>query len=379
MYNNNYNPNYNGINFNDEYPNFTFRPNGFIDYPNENFQNLISLNQINNTIEKESDFYDKEIENDYIGFSQRKTHETSPNCFIDNKIINKKNGIELPKLYYFYDIKNIYENRSSDLVKKIKNNLFIEKEEKKMETIEQKEKNKQEEQTNDFVNDNLFILIPNDNIKEGKKRGREPENKEYNVGSHNKMSPDNIIKKIKAQIFIYPLYFLNNISNKANSEKEIKINKLDYQFVNRMKKDLELKFLDTPLKDLFSMNISPKYIKKSKFNIDSNKEIIKNILNNEADDTIMFSFNMTLRDWFDLFTFKKNVNDIMDSYGLSNDNSIDIQRIVKCMVYVDELLNEMASNNDDEVYFSNFIFYLYNYERWFYIKKGRNRKSNKNK
>ena len=105
-----------------------------------------------------------------------------------------------------------------------------------METIEQKEKYNQEEQTNDFVNDNLFILIPKDNIKERKKRGREPKNKEYNVGSHNKMSPDNIIKKIKAQIFIYPLYFLNNISNKANPEKKNEINKLDYQFVNRMKR-----------------------------------------------------------------------------------------------------------------------------------------------
>ena len=368
MYNNNYNPNYNGINFNDEYPNVTYVFNGFIDYPNENFQNPIPLFQINNTIEKESDFYDEEIENDYVGFSQRKTHETSPNCFIDNKILNKKNEIELPKLYYFYDIKNIYESRSSDLVKKIKKNLFIEKEEKKMETIEKKEKNKQEEQITDF----------DYNIKEGKKRGREPKNKEYNVGSHNKMSPDNIIKKIKAQIFIYPLYFLNNISNEANPEKKNEINKLDYQFVNRMKKDLELKFLDTPLKDLFSMNISPKYIKKSKFNIDSNKEIIKNILNNEADDTIMFSFNMTLRDWFDLFTFKKNVNEIINSYDLRNYKSIDSQRIENCMVYVDELLNKMTLKND-EVYFSNFIFYLYNYERWFYIKKGRKRKNSKNK
>ena len=120
MNNNNCIPYYNGNNFYDEFPNFTYRPNGFIDYPNENFQNPIPLFQINNTIEKESDFYGEKIENDYIGFSQRKTHETSPNCFIDNKILNKKNEIELPKLYYFYDIKNIYESRSSDLVKKIK-------------------------------------------------------------------------------------------------------------------------------------------------------------------------------------------------------------------------------------------------------------------
>ena len=69
----------------------------------------------------------------------------------------------------------------------------------------------------------------------------------------------------------------------------------------------------------------------------------------------------------------------MNSYDLRNYKSIDSQRIEKCMVYVDELLNKMALKNDDEIYFSNFIFYLYNYERLFYIKKGRNRKSSKNK
>ena len=243
---------------------------------------------------------------------------------------------------------------------------------------EQKKKNKQEEQTTDFDYNNSFVFIQNDKVEKRKKRGRQPENNEYIVGSHNKMSIDNIIKKIKAQIFIYPLYFLNNISNKTKSEKKNKINKLDYKIVNKMKKDLELKFLDTPLKDLFSMRISPKLTKKSKLNNESNKNIINNILNKEADDTIMFAFNMTFRDWFDLFTYKKDVIEIMGSYDLSHYNKIDSDKIGKCMVGVDDLLNKMVLNND-EVYFSNFVFYLYNYERWFYIKKGRNRKSSKNK
>ena len=69
----------------------------------------------------------------------------------------------------------------------------------------------------------------------------------------------------------------------------------------------------------------------------------------------------------------------MDSYDLSNYNKIDSERIEKCMVGVDDFLNKMVLNNNDEVYFSIFVFYLYNYERWFYIKKGRNRKSSKNK
>ena len=377
---NNYNPYYDDINCYVGNQNIIYGYNPMIDYINENINHLFQ----NNKIEEKSYFDSEEIDDEIGVFSQRRTLETLPNYFIDKKKnLHKKNVLVSPRLYHFdkieYIIKeSVYENKFSDKVKKIKINSYIEKEEKKMEEEELKEKNKKEEQINDFDYNNLFIFIQNDYV-EKKKRGREPENNEYVVGSHNKMSPDNIIKKIKAQIFIYPLNFLNNISNKANSEKENKINKLDYQIVNKMKKDLELKFLDTPLKDLFSMRISPKLTKKSKLNNESNKNIINNILNKEADDTIMFAFNMTFRDWFDLFTYKKNVKEIMDSYDLSNYNKIDSERIEKCMVGVDDFLNKMVLNNNDEVYFSIFVFYLYNYERWFYIKKGRNRKSSKNK
>ena len=376
---NNYNPYYDDINCYVGNQNIIYGYNPMIDYINENINHLFQ----NNKIEEKSYFDSEEIDDEIGVFSQRRTLETLPNYFIDKKKnLHKKNVLVSPRLYHFdkieYIIKeSVYENKFSDKVKKIKINSYIEKEEKKMEEEELKEKNKKDEQINDFDYNNLFIFIQNDYV-EKKKRGREPENNEYVVGSHNKMSPDNIIKKIKAQIFIYPLNFLNNISNKANSEKENKINKLDYQIVNKMKKDLELKFLDTPLKDLFSMNISSKNIKKSKFNNAFNKNIIKYILNLKADDTINFAFNITLRDWLDLFTFKKNVKDIMDSYDLKNYNYIDSDKIEKAIIGVDALLNKMALKNDND-YLSYFIFYLYNYERWFYIKKGRNQKNSENK
>ena len=90
-------------------------------------------------------------------------------------------------MYHFdkieYIIKeSVYENKFSDKVKKIKINSYIEKEEKKMEEEELKEKNKKDEQINDFDYNNLFIFIQNDYV-EKKKRGREPENNEYILGA----------------------------------------------------------------------------------------------------------------------------------------------------------------------------------------------------
>jgi len=62
---------------------------------------------------------------------------------------------------------------------------------------------------------------------------------------------------------------------------------------------------------------------------------------------------MSFNDWIDIFTYKKdweyNINYNWFKFNLEK---------------IDE---------DDEEYFSRFIFYLYNYKRWFMNKKGRNR------
>ena len=342
---------------------------------NEHFQNDIPLYQINNTIENNPE---ENSENEISSFSQGKTAEIFTDYYLISKILHKKdesNYEKLPRLYYFNEIKDIikkvYENNLYEFIINLEINPYIKKAQKEM------EQGKRESKVY-LDKNNFFELFQNDNEEKRKKRGREPKSTEYIVGSHNKMSPDNVIKKIKAQIFIYSLYFLNNILKESNIGNENKIKKLDYKIVNRIKKELDLKFLDTPLKDLFSMNISSKNIKKSKFNNAFNKNIIKYILNLKADDTINFAFNITLRDWLDLFTFKKNVKDIMDSYDLKNYNYIDSDKIEKAIIGVDALLNKMALKNDND-YLSYFIFYLYNYERWFYIKKGRNQKNSENK
>ena len=186
------------------------------------------------------------------------------------------------------------------------------------------------------------------------------------------MSADNIIKKIKTAIFKYPLLFLNNILKEFATTNKYELLKIDYEFVMRLKKEEELKLLDMSLKDIFSKNISSKYTKYEK---NFNKKIIENILNKKVnvDDTILFVFNMTLRDWLDIFTLKKNVNDILNKTNNINYQNVDIEKIENNFVRIDEFLKEINEKNKNEDYMSHFISCLYNYERWFYLKKGRTR------
>ena len=120
------------------------------------------------------------------------------------------------------------------------------------------------------------------------------------------------------------------------------------------------------LKDLFSKDISLKNSTKPK---DFNKQLIKNILNNNADETLKFAFNITLRDWIDLFTLKKSIEELLKEYNY-NAKDIDYEKIKESIYDIEVFLNEIMDKNGKE-YLTPFIFLLYNYERWFSLKKGR--------
>ena len=199
------------------------------------------------------------------------------------------------------------------------------------------------------------------------KRGRK-RNDNSNRQEHNKNSSDNIIKKIKTQLFVYLFQFLNNM---FEFEKDQKLCKLDYKIINQINKDNDIKLLRMTLEDLFSSDISPKYISKSS---DFNKKLIQKKINKEVKDyeTFLFVLNMTFGEWFDLFRYKKDIKDIQKEY--QQNKGIKFDKIAKSFVYVDNLLKKMIKKQDEN-YFSLFIFYIYNYERWFAIKSPRNNKS----
>ena len=223
------------------------------------------------------------------------------------------------------------------------------------------------------------------NKKKGRKKNNEPSD-----GKHNKDSQDNIIKKIKSKLLDYLLKFINNLLNtllkiklnlftqigkNENLEKEKIIKKIDYKkIVDDMKRENNLNFLKMNLKELLSNDISSKYSTYSK---DINKKIIDEILIKENDNKIIILvFNLTFIEWIDIFTYKKEIKDIKALNILNNESKNIINNTFE---RADKLLEEIYQINNERNYFSRFVSILYNYERWFLIKKGRQRKDKNEK
>jgi hypothetical protein len=189
------------------------------------------------------------------------------------------------------------------------------------------------------------------------------------------MAADNIIKKIKAEFFKYMILFINNIIGTLNLIYNNKIYKIDYDLINRLNREIDLKYLNMTIKDLLSLDVSPKY---KKVEAESNKNYIEKILNEKSlNETIKFVLNMTFRDFIDIFSYKKKVKELLNEYKVNDYNIEDMyNKIEKNLVGVEDLFNKLAkSDKTDKYYFSNFVFYLYNYEKWFFMKRGRKKKN----
>ena len=289
----------------------------------------------------------------------------------------KQNINNEPLLYSFDNILDIFKRneknyRFKEIIETINNEecknkmTFLEKKRKRRTFYDKNNNCKYElmDEPNEPKQNDIKII---DNNEQKNKRGRKT-NKTQTTGIHGRKAADNIIKKVKVKIFEYPILFLNNIL--GNNNKNDKLLKLDYKYINKSNKEENLQFLNMSLKELFSKEISRKHITNGKTK-DYNKAYINKIFENQPDDTILFIFNITFRDWLDLFTLKKNIHEIIIKYDYS-DKKIDCERIQKSLYGVDNLLKNIME--DDEEYLSMFIFLLYNYERWFYKKSGRKAK-----
>ena len=229
------------------------------------------------------------------------------------------------------------------------------------------------------------IILDDDKVFQ--KVGRKKQD-DFTKRKHDKNSADNIIKKLKLKFFEYSLRFLNNILNayldktkiieytrflrkdiKIEDETQNLIKFLDYKFVDKIKKETDLQLLKSPLKDIFSNDISPKYSTLSR---DSNKKMIERILEEQKDNlNIMFAFNLTFEEWIEIFTFKKELKSFII---LDKDKMKDLNdKFIK----LDKLIMEIYDKNYTNNYLSYFISYAFNYKRWFIMKRGRNRVSNK--
>ena len=190
------------------------------------------------------------------------------------------------------------------------------------------------------------------------------------------MTEDNIIKKIKIIIMKNIIDFLNQLLKETT--KNAKLYKLAYKC--QRSRAVEFKLLRMKLKELVSLEISPKYVKiKKTFNKEITTKIIKkeeSVIDETKEkyyNTFMFVFNLIFREWLDWLTVKQNFQDLLSYYKVNEKINLDL--IENNFVGINQILSNFEEN---ENYFARFAFYFYNYERWFYLKTGRIMKKKKN-
>jgi hypothetical protein len=322
-------------------------------------------------------FQEKDIFNNYANFKfEERTEETDKNL-INNSPKNdlQKNEI-VPSYYSLGSIKELINKnddnyRCNEIIGKIINDKTV------LETAEYLNSTKKITIDNYmFPSDNIFkqenffdfgYEVKNNYLK--KKRGRKSERNDGE--EHDRFYADNIIKKIKAKLFDYCLIFINKIIY-TNDEEGIQLLKNDYKYIDQLNRKKNLDLFEMTLMDLFSLEISGKYKSKSKdYNEKMIKEIVQQKFDREDYDTIMFLFRISLNDYIDLFTYKKDIFEVMDKYNAIN---VNYSKIKENFIGANHLLSEISKKNDEK-YYTLFLLYTFNFQRWFYIKKGRNRKS----
>ena len=221
-------------------------------------------------------------------------------------------------------------------------------------------------------------------IKSGRKKKSDISNR-----FHNKYSSDNLIDKIKNMINISLVSFCNKIISSIYEDKikikEIfssarlskKISKtkiikdINYNFIYNKKKAHEiLDLLNITIKDYLCNKISQKYANTPD---EYNKLIINQLLlDNKYKDIFDFIFNhIKIKDWFDLFIYKKDLKDISKYKSLKRNEKIIIKNN---LVRINDYLIKIYQK--DETYFQCLVMWIYNFNRFLMVKEERNRNQN---
>ena len=277
------------------------------------------------------------------------------------------------KIFNFEKIKQLLEKTNkfdfSKIIPKFIKDTNIEEAEKNFTLIKKKRKRRKHNLDDKQIKDGnkIEILVPHDNkieiYRPGRKKKDDPTKR-----NHNRFTDDNIMKKIKSKYFEKIIEFVNNILhnyfNNDEDKETICLKYLSYQYINKMKKDDDIKLLEMPLKEIYSLDISPRY---SKFSSDANKKLIDS-LEKKDNEIIQFAFNLKFKEWINLFTLKKDARDFVLNESIANEIESNMPKMIDL---INEIMDEEKKNKDNDAYLSNFVFYMYNYEAWFLNKRGR--------
>ena len=314
-----------------------------------NYPNQTELNEYTNQKEPPEELFKHEIP----PISKNTSNFQPLNVFEEKKSTACETCYE-PQLYKFAEIKQKLE-KYPEIYDIFVETKLIKEEQERMQYFQKYRKRKGDNSKEEEKYDG----------QGQKKRGRK-EKDSNKKGDHDKNAGDNIIKKTKRNLLMECLNNVNKIIEKEGKNNILR--KLAYSYTNDLKRDSELMLLDSPLKDVFSRNISTKYRNP---NIISNERIMESFCKGgvQYNPIIDEVLSIPFKEWLNIYTMKKE--------EINSDPTLT--KIKENMPELSSLLTKIKEDYPgDNEYLSNFIFYLFNYERWFYIKIGKMTKKEKN-
>ena len=186
-----------------------------------------------------------------------------------------------------------------------------------------------------------------------RKRGRKRKN-DISERNHNKNSEDNIIRKIKVNMFKYARYIINE-----NLEKD-KIEKQPYNKISDLKRDDNIKMFNQNLKEIFfEKELSKKYRNEKYKNYNRNliDKIYKGKIKQERVKKIL---DLTFLDLLEIC--KGNEEKI---------NQLKQEKIRGYKPFIEFLFKEKKKKEVSSYYIEKVKNMINNYEKWFENKKGR--------
>ena len=200
----------------------------------------------------------------------------------------------------------------------------------------------------------------------GRKKKRD-KSKNGNIKCHDKMKEDNIIQKIKNYFVQSCLDFINKrhkdykIKNNLKHKKLLLL-KIKFEFAQNIKKEENLKFLNSKLRQIFSSDLSEKI-----------KTQYKNYNRNNIDELFRNNKELEVIEILDK-TVKELMEDYVKGIYLEEGFSLDID-----LEKIKEKLIKEGDNNNIEGYIYNYKKTVINLENIFESKISRKRKTSKAK
>jgi hypothetical protein len=324
------------------------RQNNFFPYYDDNFENRNDNN----------DQFFNDFQNSF-------TFENliEPNCLTEDNKDDKFNGeFDLDDPKKSKTEISIFE-RTRDTTKD-KDKKSKDKESK---TIFNQEKHdeifiKEEKTINDVSPNNtkkIFSIT-----KEYERKNAKGRKSKYNLGGngkHNKFSLDNIVRKVKTNLFEIILIFINlsitsdQKENKSkNSKKKEFLVKIDQEIIKTINVNENLELLESKLKDIFSNKTSKKY---KHLGLDRNKKIIDEIYEQKIQKNTISILNKTFDQCLDHIN---GINYDEDLAGLE-------------LRYLN-IFKDLRSRGNSEDYISEFKYMVKNFKSFYKNKKARKKK-----